>query len=364
MAAVAVAAALLLCGRVAPLGAEDPSQPQKVTVQPGDTLSDIAVRFYGAAAAVERIVAANQLSNPDHILFGTALLLPPADSAGAPAGRGGSGSAGTRQIVVEPGDTLSLIAERVYGSWVYTPALAALNGIANPDLIVPGTRLTVPATPPSPVVGAAASQSAAQVSRGALGGRRICLDPGHGGREESGAVFDFGDGRLLREADVTLDLARTLSAWLQADGATVTMTRTADTYLGLNERATICNAAAADIAVSLHLNGIDNPAWNGAMALFFKAVDRRLAERLAGTLHLGLSRNAPGQPFTDFGAQRFDGRMLLRTTMPAVIVEPVFLTNPGEARALLAPTSQPNSRRNQIVLETYRGIRMYFAAGQ
>jgi len=123
----------------------------------------------------------------------------------------------------------------------------------------------------------------------------------------------------------------------------------------------VCNAAGADIAVSIHLNSVSSPAYNGALALFFKLIDRRLAERLAVALQTGLSRNAPGNPFTNFGAQYFEGRVLLRTTMPAVIVEPVFLSNPGEARALLALTSQANSRRNQIVLETYRGIRSYFA---
>jgi N-acetylmuramoyl-L-alanine amidase len=193
-----------------------------------------------------------------------------------------------------------------------------------------------------------------------LAGRHICLDAGHGGVEEPGAVFEFGDGRLLREADVTLDVTRALRAWLIADGATVTMTRTTDTYLGLDERAAICNASGADITVSMHLNGFRDPFHNGALALFLKLIDRRLAERLAAALYAGLSKNAPSGRFLNYGAQEFDGRVLLRTTMPAVIVEPVFLTNPAEARALLATTAQAESRRNQIVLETYRGIRAYF----
>lgn len=343
--------ALVLVAGARPLRAEDPSRPAKVTVQPGDTLSDIAVRFYGSPAAMERIKAANKLADPNLIMAGTTLVLPPADgplpAAGGPAAAG-------RQITVEPGDTLSALSQRLYGSPVYAAALAALNGVTDPNMVFAGMKLTVPAAPPAVTAGPGAAAA------GPLAGRRICLDPGHGGAEEPGAVFDFGDGKVLREADVTLDVARTLRGWLLADGAAVTLTRTSDVYLGLDERAAVCNAAGADIVVSIHLNGGSNPAWNGALALFFKSIDQRLAERLAVALQAGLARNAPGLPFTAYGAQPFEGRVLLRTTMPAVIVEPVFLTNPAEARALLAPTVQGNSRRNQIVLETYRGIRMYF----
>lgn len=342
--------ALLCVARVAPARAQSPARPQQVIVQPGDTLSGIAVRFYGSPDAVERIRAANNLPDPDRILAGTTLLLPPADGPTTP---GASGSSSARRVRVAPGETLSAIAEREYGSAAYAPALAAANGIADPDRVLAGATLTLPPVLPLAV--------AVPAGKGPLAGRRICLDPGHGGAIEPGAVFDFGDGRVLREADVVLDIARTLRAWLQADGAAVTLTRTEDRYLTLDERAAICNSAGADIAVSLHLNGGDDPAWNGALTLFAKLIDRRLAEVLAVALQNGLARTAPGRPFYAFGARPFDGHVLLRTFMPAVIVEPVFLTNPAEARALLAPTSQPDSRRNQIVLETYRGIRMYFA---
>jgi N-acetylmuramoyl-L-alanine amidase len=348
IAPILVVLALLGVAPVAPARAQSPGRPQQVIVQPGDTLSGIAVRFYGSPAAVERIRAANNLPDPDRILAGSTLVLPPADDATA----SGTGNP-VRRVTVAPGETLSAIAAREYGSAAYAPALAAANGISDPDRLLAGTILTVPASLPLAV--------ATPTGKGPLAGRRICLDPGHGGAVEPGAVFDFGDGRVLREADVVLDIARTLRAWLQADGAAVTLTRTEDRYLSLDERAAICNSAGADIAVSLHLNGGDDPAWNGALTLFAKLIDRRLAEVLAVALQNGLARTAPGRPFYAFGARPFDGHVLLRTFMPAVIVEPVFLTNPAEARALLAPTSQPDSRRNQIVLETYRGIRMYFA---
>src|SRR5215212_1137027 len=50
--------------------------PDRVTVRPGDTLSAIALRQYGDAAAAARIVEANRILNPDLILAGTELVIP------------------------------------------------------------------------------------------------------------------------------------------------------------------------------------------------------------------------------------------------------------------------------------------------
>src|SRR5215218_2092004 len=51
--------------------------PASVTVRAGDTLSDIAARYYGDADEAGRIAAYNRLANPDRILAGVELLLPP-----------------------------------------------------------------------------------------------------------------------------------------------------------------------------------------------------------------------------------------------------------------------------------------------
>jgi N-acetylmuramoyl-L-alanine amidase len=356
---LALPVVVLLALSVRGVSAQDPSKSHRMVVQSGDTLSDIAVRFYGSTAAIERILAANKITDPDMVVAGTVLLLPSPGASGTAAAAtvssNVSASSGVRIVTVEPGDALSTIAERLYGSSSYTAALAAYNGIPDANLVFAGMKLKAPATLAGATVAAAVA-----AKPGPLSGKRICLDAGHGGVEEPGAVFEFDDGRLLREADVTLDITRSLRAWLVADGASVTMTRSGDTFLGLDERAAICNISGADITVSMHLNGFRDPAFNGALALFFKMIDRKLADRLAAALQAGLAKHAPAGRFYPFGSQEFEGRVLLRTTMPAVIVEPVFLTHPGEARALLATTAQSNSRRNQIVLETYRGIRAYF----
>jgi soluble lytic murein transglycosylase-like protein len=98
-----------------------------VTVAPGDTLGAIAARNGTTVAA---IVAANGIADPDRIVAGRRLTIP---AAGAAAG----GS-----YRVRSGDTLGSIAGR-FGTSV--GALAALNGIADPNRIAAGAVIRVPA---------------------------------------------------------------------------------------------------------------------------------------------------------------------------------------------------------------------------
>jgi N-acetylmuramoyl-L-alanine amidase len=342
---VALAFPLGIAGR--PAAAQAPAPPARITVQPGDTLSDIAVRYYGTAGAAAGIAAANRLADPDRISHGTEITLPPVvvrDSTTAAPGR---------RITIDEGDTLGAIAARIYGSEAYVPALAAANGITAPDLIRAGTELVLPPTLPSTT----APSPATARSAGPLAGRHICLDPGHGG-DESGAAFSFEGGRTLREADVALDMSLLLAQRLRSQGAVVTLTRQTDTNVGLAERAARCNASGAELAVSVHLNGVKERSVNGALALYAKPVERSLADVMARLMQSGLFGAVGGNAIA-FGARPFPGHVLLSTTMPAVIVEPSFLTNPTEARALVAPASEPGSRRAQIVREIERGVLTY-----
>jgi len=322
--------------------------PNRVTVQGGETLGAIALRHYGDAAAAAEIAAANRILNPDMVFAGTELMLPRRDGAS----RTEAGSA--RRIAVSPGETLSAIALRVYGSEDYTAPLAAANGIAQPDLIRAGQQLTLPA---SLVAGGGRSATVGGTQSGTLAGKHVCIDPGHGGIDP-GAAHVFPDGRTLREADVVLDISTALASRLRAQGSAVTLTRQRDLTLDLADRAAICNATGAQVTVSVHLNGVDNAAVNGALALHGKPADRALATVMAGVMQSGLFGGARADA-TDFGARHFEGRVLLYTRMPAVIAEPSFLTNPLEARALLAPASDPTSRRSQIARELERGIVAY-----
>ncbi len=97
------------------------AQSQFHIVQSGDNLSKIAKQY---GISVERLIAINDLKNPDRLMPGDRVLL-----SDAPVVH-----------IVQRGETLSEIA-KAYG--VDTRQLAAWNGVADPNRIRPGQELVV-----------------------------------------------------------------------------------------------------------------------------------------------------------------------------------------------------------------------------
>jgi LysM repeat protein len=118
------------------------------TVKSGETLSEIAARFN---TTTERLIQINAIRDPNLVMSGTRLQVPmPAQRstpspAAAPAAAAVNRDASTH--VVQPGESLSVIAER-YGTSV--GRLVALNQLADPELVMVGTRLKLRGTPPPP----------------------------------------------------------------------------------------------------------------------------------------------------------------------------------------------------------------------
>lgn len=104
---------------------------EEYVVQPGDTLSGIAVEL---GIPIEVLTELNDLDDVDHIISGTRVRIPESRQT-VPV-------AADRTYRVQPGDTLWEIA----GTFGIKPlALADLNGLAHPDQIAAGTELRVPA---------------------------------------------------------------------------------------------------------------------------------------------------------------------------------------------------------------------------
>jgi LysM repeat protein len=112
------------------------------TVVPGDTLWDLAQRFYGDPRLFPLIAAANHIPNPNLILPGQVLIIPQRPAPPPPPP--------TATHVVVPGDTLWDLAKRFYGDPFRYHEIAAANHIANPDLIIPGQKLVIPGLPGPP----------------------------------------------------------------------------------------------------------------------------------------------------------------------------------------------------------------------
>ena len=214
-------------------------------------------------------------------------------------------------------------------------------------------------------LGALASEGAN--AAGVLDGKIVCIDPGHGG-SELGAVYQKKGrgGWELREKDVNLDVAFKLRELLEQRGATVAMTRTDDSTLSLQARVDICNnyrqaGKAPDILVSVHTNSTYTSRWDGSTTLMNKAIDRQLAEALQPVIYSGLKSGWTGR-FTDYGINVDTWYVPLHANMPAVILEPVFMSNDAEADALRYSIAQaPNGRRAQISQVEFEGILAFFS---
>ena len=92
----------------------------------------------------------------------------------------------------------------------------------------------------------------------------IGVDPGHGGTD-NGAVGPTG----LTEKSVNLATALALKGYLEADGATVVITRTTDATLSLTSRTDLFVARAVNFAISVHHNSVGTPSVNTSMVFIY-----------------------------------------------------------------------------------------------
>jgi N-acetylmuramoyl-L-alanine amidase len=219
----------------------------------------------------------------------------------------------------------------------------------------------------------------ASTAAGDLDGVKVCLDPGHGGWEP-GAVY-VDEDITLYEKEINLDVSYGLKSLLVGKGAEVVMTRSDnDTYLTNEDRYTFCNQEEATILVSVHTNSVTDSTWDGSMTLFAAASrDSSLARAIHEEMYPILAGSVPDGvlEFRDFGVSKFASGVLFKCDMPAAMVEPVFMSHPAEAEALvqtiykdaetdkLSPKCADFScRRGQIAAAILDGVLNYFEGDQ
>ncbi|MFM7132949.1 MAG: LysM peptidoglycan-binding domain-containing protein, partial [Planctomycetota bacterium] len=125
----------------------------------GDSLSSIAVQFYGSAKDWKRIANANPLVDPNVMKVGAKLRIPAKSGGGTatvasaettaptapPAGTAGSGS--SQSHTVASGDTLSSISQKYYGSGKHWNKIYASNKSVigtDPGNLKVGQKLAIP----------------------------------------------------------------------------------------------------------------------------------------------------------------------------------------------------------------------------
>jgi N-acetylmuramoyl-L-alanine amidase len=218
----------------------------------------------------------------------------------------------------------------------------------------------------------------------------IVIDAGHGGHDP-GAV-----AHGVREKDVTLGIALKLGRYVQDQlGVRVVYTRRDDRFIELAERGRIANQSCGKLFVSIHANAAGNGRAQGTETYFLgmarsesarRVMERensvvqlesdpslysgmddaalimqtmaqstylRVSEQLAAHIEGQFSQRA-GR--TSRGVKQAGFLVLWRASMPAVLVETGFVTNPEEAAFLGSDRGQ-----DLIASAIFRAIRDYKA---
>ena len=168
----------------------------------------------------------------------------------------------------------------------------------------------------------------------------VVIDAGHGGHDRGGIP-----GQRIAEKDMTLDVAQRLRNVLAASGYRVVMTRDSDVFVPLGTRVAIANSYRNAIFVCVHFNATKRMGASGIETYFYS----RDSLPLASAIHHFV---VGGAPSASRGVRRRGYYVLRKTSIPAVLVECGFLTNPTEAAY-----AQTASYRQKLAEEIAAGVR-------
>jgi N-acetylmuramoyl-L-alanine amidase len=175
--------------------------------------------------------------------------------------------------------------------------------------------------------------------------RRVCIDPGHGGKDPGNV------NRGIRESATTFSLAGRIGHYIrlysydgQEGGSLLktVFTRANDRFIGIDKRAQLARSQGCALMVSLHTNSAFNPLANGAEVWVptkgeHQADSVRLAAAIVAALAEAGVRNRGVIPDCK---SRYKSLGVLRETvgaMPAVLVEPGFASNGHDRKLLSSP---------------------------
>jgi N-acetylmuramoyl-L-alanine amidase len=249
-----------------------------------------------------------------------------------------------------------------------------------------------PDMPPSKPVRPLLPQEAPRVpavksaQRAARDIKLIVLDPGHGGKDP-GAIGRNG----IAEKDVTLHVALKLRELLgKRLGTQVLMTRDRNVFVELEDRAKFANSHGADLFVSIHVNSHPQRSTKGLEVYHFgEASDRRALEVAARENGISVKELGAGLQFiladllttkkieqsqelawstkqamvahlgnhydvVDHGVKTAPFYVIRFTTMPSILAEIAFISNPTEERLI-----QNDAFLTRMAEALFEGIKAY-----
>ena len=281
------------------------------------------------------------------------------------------------------------------------PALPAVVKPSPPKLEPPAPKIEPPALPvvapaaPAPAVSPVEIPKAAKhTSTGsnsltrALGLKvgRIVIDAGHGGHDQ-GTQRPKG----LLEKDLVLDVAMRLGKLIEDRmGAEVIYTRSDDTFIPLEQRTALANEKKADLFLSIHANSSPYPRIAGIETFYLNFTDskealdvasrenassqksifelqdiiqkitlhdkaeesKEFAGRVQAALYAFSAHNVPGEK--NRGVKKAPFVVLIGASMPSVLAEIGFLSNPREEALLKKP-----DYRQKLAEALFRGVTRY-----
>lgn len=186
----------------------------------------------------------------------------------------------------------------------------------------------------------------------------VLLDAGHGGNDPGKVSLE---GCL--EKDLNLKIAMKLKAILESQDIQVVMTRTEDKGLyeesdsnkkaaDMRKRVALAKEVNADILVSVHMNSYTSPEVCGGQ-VFYYATSKE-GKELAEDIQKEVSKVSVLN--SKRSAKANDNYYMLRnSSVPAIIVECGFLSNPEEAALLKTEEYQ-----EKIAWAIHMGIMKYF----
>ncbi len=152
----------------------------------------------------------------------------------------------------------------------------------------------------------------------------IIVDAGHGGKDPGA---NSGD---VVEKEITLAIAKMTQENLEDSGYKVKMVRDDDSFIELTERPEIANRRNAKVYVSIHCNSSEDGEGKG-IETFYTEQKGESDQELAELIHNEIIKHTEA---SDRGVKTADYTVLVRTDMPAVLIETGFLTNSAECELL------------------------------
>ncbi|MHC4345694.1 MAG: N-acetylmuramoyl-L-alanine amidase family protein [Planctomycetota bacterium] len=159
-----------------------------------------------------------------------------------------------------------------------------------------------------------------------LQGRIIVVDAGHGGHDPGSGEVGYS---RLPEKTLALAIARDVETQLKACGARVIMTRTADYFVPLDERAATADKHKAYLLLSIHIDSCPDEHVSGPTVYIANNACYQ-SRRVANSIH----SSVVDAGIASIGIRHADFRVLAKHARPAVLVECGYLTNSNDAQKL------------------------------